>query len=100
MVNFQRWDKPDSLLRVPSYALPPKDVPSRIGSLERINHKPGFSLALRYLQKIFQRFFMVFISNSKGGGNVNLINEKLRWNTSARTDHLAKGYKPGGLLNY
>ncbi|CAF0712416.1 unnamed protein product [Brachionus calyciflorus] len=65
------WDKSNSQVRVPTYALPPKEVPSKIGSLEKINHKPG-------------------------GGNVSFLDEKLRWKKMARIDHIAKGYAPGG----
>lgn len=67
------WDKPESNLRVPSYPLPPKDVPSKIGSLEKVSHKPG-------------------------GGNKPVLNEKLQWPKVARTDHVFKGYRPGGAF--
>lgn len=35
------WDGSQSNLRVPSFPLPNRNVPSRIYSLENINHKPG-----------------------------------------------------------
>ena len=38
---YYRWDEPKSYLNVPSYNLPNKHVSSKIGSLEKINHKPG-----------------------------------------------------------
>ena len=51
--------------------MPSKEVPAKIGSLDKISHKPG-------------------------GGAVQVIDEKPVWNTKARIDHLAKNYKPGG----
>ena len=35
------WDKTNSNIRVPSYNLPSKNVPSKIGSLENLDYKPG-----------------------------------------------------------
>jgi hypothetical protein len=54
------------------YSLPEfSKAGSKIGSLERIDHKPA-------------------------GGNVTLFSEKPKWKKSSRTDHTFKGYKPGG----
>lgn len=66
------WDKSDSNLRLPLFQSPRKDVSSKIGSLEKINHKPD-------------------------GGNIQLIDIKPNWKKEARTQHGWGGvYKPGG----
>jgi hypothetical protein len=53
------------------YEMPNKEVPSKIGSMELLSHKPG-------------------------GGTRKILDEKPKWKKIARTEHFAKEYKPGG----
>lgn len=80
---------------MPSYNLPNKQVPSKIGSLEKINHRPGGGLVqvnVKYWLNTISLFLIKFL--------FQVINEKPNWNRRARIDHVAKDYKPGGMTYF
>jgi hypothetical protein len=67
------WNKQNSELRIPLYTPPNKNVDPKVGSLQNITHRPG-------------------------GGNVQLIDEKLEWPKQPRIDARNPNYKRGGML--
>lgn len=67
------WDKPESNIRVPFSYIPEykKKVNPKIGSFDKIHHKPG-------------------------GGNIQVVNEKQTWRKEAKIDHIKRDYQKKG----
>lgn len=67
------WDKPESNIRVPFSYIPEykKKINSKIGSFEKIKHKPG-------------------------GGNIQVVNEKPLWRREAKVEHIKRDYQRKG----
>jgi hypothetical protein len=75
---------------VPNFGLPDvKHVPSKIGSLENIKHRPGF-IKYSLISTHKYQFFIL------GGGEKRIFNDSIAWNRTSRTDHLKKEYRPSG----
>jgi hypothetical protein len=87
------WNKQNSDMRIPLYEKPNKNVDSRIGSLQNVTYRPG---NIKKKKKIhFKKSFIQKII-FKGGGNVQLIDEKLTWSKQSRIDAKNTNYKRGG----
>lgn len=53
---FSRWDKTDSDLRVPSYPMPSKQVPPKVGSFDNFKHKPRRNSFLSIINVFMTKF--------------------------------------------
>lgn len=74
---------------IPEYK---KKVNSKVGSLDYITHKPGKqTFIFELVHKIIS-----FIFETKGGGNIQVVNEKQLWRKEARVDHIKKDYSRRG----
>lgn len=97
------WEKPESNIRVPFSYIPEykKKVGAKVGSLDKINHRPGGGniqvVNEKQLWKKQSRVDHIKHDYEKRGGGIKILDQKSSWHTNAKIGSLENAsYKPGG----